>query len=83
MAFNVTPKHVSTAKKAFENKARSLEVRETLMKNGLTQCQANSCIRTARKQMKIFKPNGKGGNTRAMQEANKQAEMKTKVDLDA
>lgn len=82
MAFNVEPKHISLAKKAFENKTRSKEVREMLTSNGLDKNQANSCIRSARKQMKIYKPLKKMIKEQAKREAEQQSNKKTEVKQD-
>ena len=82
----VTSEHHAKAKELFTNGANTPLVQDTLMKEyGLTRPQANSACRTARKHLGIYKgvrKERKAAARRAREEAERQAEIKTKVDQD-
>jgi hypothetical protein len=77
----VTTQHHNIAKAAFQDGKNTPQVQAILHKEGLTKSQANSACRTARKALDIYKPLTK--EQRAKSDADRQAEMKTEIDLDA
>jgi len=82
----VTSAHHTIAEAAFKEGKSTLQVQKTLHDKGLTESQANSCCRTARKHLKIYKSlskEAKENAKRAKEDADKQASIKTEVSADA
>jgi hypothetical protein len=53
--------HAATAEALFKAGTKSQLVREALMKEGLSNSQSCSVIRSARKRLGIYKPIGQSG----------------------
>lgn len=82
----VTSDHHDIAELAFTEGKNTPAVQTLLHSKGLTKSQANSCCRTARKHLGLYKSKKKediANAKRAKAEANKQAKKKTEVKEDA
>jgi DNA-binding ferritin-like protein len=78
----VTEAHHQIAEKAFKDGKNTPDVQKILHGKGLTKSQANSCCRTARKHLGIYKQRSKQAienAERAKREADEQANKKTEV----
>jgi hypothetical protein len=78
----VTKNHHDIAEKAFSDGSNTPAVQILLQGKGLTKSQANSCCRTARKHLGLYKSKKKENAEnakRAKKEAEQQARKKTEV----
>jgi hypothetical protein len=81
----VTADHHAIAEQAFKDGKNTPQVQIILHGKGLTKAQANSCCRTARKHLGLYKPKKKEAEEnakRAKKDADKQAAKKTEVSQD-
>jgi hypothetical protein len=84
----VNSDHHAIAEAAFTDGKNTPQVQAILMKgkNALTKAQANSCCKTARKHLGIYKPKKQEiaeNAKRAKQDADSQASKTTQVNEDA
>jgi hypothetical protein len=81
----VTADHHSIAEDAFKEGKNTPQVQKILHGKGLTDSQANSCCRTARKHLGLYKSKKQedaDNAKRSKKDANKQASKKTEVAQD-
>jgi hypothetical protein len=81
----VTPDHHAIAEKAFQEGKNTPQVQKILHGKGLTKSQANSCCRTARKHLGLYKSKKQQeaeNAKRSKKDADKQAAKKTEVAQD-
>jgi len=76
----VNEKHHKMAEAFFKDGHNTPQTQKMLMENGLTKSQANSCCRTARKHLGLYKPYKKTLKERAKKEANQQSQKRTEVE---
>jgi hypothetical protein len=81
----VNETHHALAEAAFKEGKKTPQVQALLHSKGLTKAQANSCCRTARKHLGLYKSKKKQdaeNAKRAKKDADRQAAKKTEVSQD-